>query len=191
MTEIFTPIVLATAPSDWGPLHIAAGQNGIVAAGMLASDATFRADLARRGFRTQVELADADDGAAAAHARRARDAATAFLDGAEVDLTLLPLDVSDLSEWDRRVCDGVRTIAWGSTASYGDVARRIGAPRAARAVGGAVGRCPVGLLVPCHRVIAGDGTLGGYGAASWGGVEAALDLKRALLRLEGVEVARR
>jgi O6-methylguanine-DNA--protein-cysteine methyltransferase len=46
----------------------------------------------------------------------------------------------------------------------------------------------VGLLVPCHRVIAGDGTLGGYGAAAWGGREAALDLKRALLALEGVEV---
>jgi methylated-DNA-[protein]-cysteine S-methyltransferase len=85
----------------------------------------------------------------------------------------------------------VRTISRGTTASYGDVARRIGRPGAARAVGGAVARNPVGLLVPCHRVIAGDGTLGGYGVAAWGGVEAALDLKQALLRLEGVGVQRR
>jgi methylated-DNA-[protein]-cysteine S-methyltransferase len=82
-------------------------------------------------------------------------------------------------------------IPRGTTASYGEVARRIGRPGAARAVGGAVGRNPVGLLVPCHRVIAGDGTLGGYGVAAWGGLEAALDLKQALLRLEGVEVPRR
>jgi O6-methylguanine-DNA--protein-cysteine methyltransferase len=49
----------------------------------------------------------------------------------------------------------------------------------------------VGLLIPCHRVIAGDGTLGGYGVAAWGGEEAALDLKRDLLALEGVLVPRR
>jgi methylated-DNA-[protein]-cysteine S-methyltransferase len=169
-------------------MHIAAGPNGIVAAGMLASSEAFRADLARRGFGSQVELVASDDGTAAHHARRAREAAAAFLDGADLDLTRLPIDLSDLSAWDRRVYAGVRAIPRGSTASYGDVARRIGAPGAARAVGGAVGRCPVGLLVPCHRVISGDGTLGGYGAASWGGVESALELKRALLRLEGVEV---
>jgi O-6-methylguanine DNA methyltransferase len=75
-------------------------------------------------------------------------------------------------------------------ASYGEVARRIGRAGAARAVGGAVGRNPVGLLVPCHRVIAGDGRLGGYGVAAWGGLETALDLKQALLALEGVRVRR-
>ncbi len=53
-----------------------------------------------------------------------------------------------------------------------------------------MGRNPVGLLIPCHRVIAGDGTLGGYGAAAWGGIEAALDLKAALLALEGLTVRR-
>jgi O-6-methylguanine DNA methyltransferase len=82
----------------------------------------------------------------------------------------------------------VRAIPRGQTAGYGEVARRIGRPGAARAVGGAVGRNPVGLLVPCHRVIAADGTLGGYGAAAWGGREAALAVKRELLLLEGVRV---
>jgi methylated-DNA-[protein]-cysteine S-methyltransferase len=113
------------------------------------------------------------------------------LEGGDRDLAGIPLDIDDRSAWDRLVLDAVRTIPRGTTASYGEVARRIGRPGAARAVGGAVGRNPAGLLVPCHRVIAGDGTLGGYGAAAWGGVEAALDVKQALLRLEGVEVPRR
>jgi O-6-methylguanine DNA methyltransferase len=88
------------------------------------------------------------------------------------------------------VLEAVRAIPRGQVASYGEVARRIGQPGAARAVGGAVGRNPVGLLVPCHRVIAGNGSLGGYGVAAWGGVEAALDLKRGLLALEGVRIPR-
>ena len=85
--------------------------------------------------------------------------------------------------------EAVRAIPRGSTAGYGEVARRVGRPGAARAVGGAVGRNPVGLLVPCHRVIAGDGTLGGYGVAAWGGREGALELKRHLLEFEGVRVS--
>ncbi len=130
----------------------------------------------------------ATDGPAREIAVAARDALASALDGESVDLGAVPIDIADRSDWDRLVLDGVRTIARGETASYGEVARRIGRPRAARAVGGAVSRNPVGLLVPCHRVIAGDGSIGGYGAAAWGGVEAALELKRALLRLEGVEI---
>ena len=81
----------------------------------------------------------------------------------------------------------MRTIPRGATASYGEIARRIGRPGAARAVGGAVGRNPIGLLIPCHRVIAGDGTLGGYGGSWFGSHEELLGLKERLLELEGVE----
>jgi methylated-DNA-[protein]-cysteine S-methyltransferase len=98
----------------------------------------------------------------------------------------LPVVLEGVSAWDRRVLQGVRTIPRGETASYGEVARRIGAPGAARAVGGAVGRNPVGLLIPCHRVIAGDGTLGGYGGSWSGSREELLELKERLLALEGV-----
>ncbi|HEX5826932.1 MAG TPA: MGMT family protein [Candidatus Limnocylindrales bacterium] len=121
----------------------------------------------------------------------ARDALAAFLAGEDVDLAVIPVDLRDRPAWDRLVLDAVRAIPRGATAGYGEIARRIGRPGAARAVGGAVGRNPVGLLVPCHRVIAGDGSLGGYGAAAWGGIEAALDLKEALLALEGIRVRRR
>ena len=80
-------------------------------------------------------------------------------------------------------------IPWGTTASYGEIARRVGAPRAARAVGGAVGRNPVSLLIPCHRVIASDGTIGGYGGDGWGSRDERLAMKRDLLRREWVTVA--
>jgi methylated-DNA-[protein]-cysteine S-methyltransferase len=191
VARIFTPIVLAVADTDWGPMHIAAGPAGVVGAGMLGTGAQFRAGLERRGYVELVPLEAAAQGPARRLAQRARDATVDLLDGGDPDLASIPLDIADRSRWDRLVLDGVRTISRGTTASYGDVARRIGRPGAARAVGGAVARNPVGLLVPCHRVIAGDGTLGGYGVAAWGGVEAALALKQALLRLEGVGVQRR
>jgi methylated-DNA-[protein]-cysteine S-methyltransferase len=95
----------------------------------------------------------------------------------------LPLDWRGISAWDRRVLEGARTLRRGEVTSYGRLARRIGAPGAARAVGAALGRNPYWLLIPCHRVVAGDGSIGGYG----GGPDA-LDVKRDLLALEGVAV---
>ena len=89
----------------------------------------------------------------------------------------------DLDSWDRRVLEGARTLRRGEVTSYGRLARRVGAPGAARAVGAALGRNPYWLLIPCHRVVAGDGSIGGYG----GGPDA-LDVKRDLLALEGVSV---
>ena len=100
-----------------------------------------------------------------------------------------PYDLSDRPLWDRDVLAAVAAVPWGTTVSYGEIARRVGAPRAARAVGGAVGRNPIGLLIPCHRVIAADGTIGGYGGDAWGGREEQLALKRELLLREGVTVA--
>jgi methylated-DNA-[protein]-cysteine S-methyltransferase len=90
----------------------------------------------------------------------------------------LPVDLTPVSEFDRRVLSVVRDIPSGGVLTYADVARQIGSPTAARAVGNAVGRNPVPIVVPCHRVIRSDGTLGGY---SGGGVA----FKRRLLALEG------
>jgi methylated-DNA-[protein]-cysteine S-methyltransferase len=113
----------------------------------------------------------------------------AFLDGDLEGLEALPVDLDDRPAWDQLVLGAVRGIRPGSTASYGEVARMIGKPGAARAVGGAVGRNPIGLVIPCHRVIAGDGSIGGYGGGWWGGRQAGLELKQALLAREGVNVA--
>ena len=77
-------------------------------------------------------------------------------------------------------------LGWGEVTSYGRLARSIGRRGAARAVGGSVGRNPIGLAIPCHRVIAGDGTIGGYGGDWFGSREALLSIKRELLAREGV-----
>ncbi len=98
------------------------------------------------------------------------------------------LDLRVASAWDRRILEVVQTIGFGQTLSYGGVAIRAGAPGAARAVGGAVGRNPIGLLIPCHRVIAGDGSIGGYGGSWFGDREELLALKRSLLVREGVAI---
>ncbi len=181
-------IVLTTADTPWGPARIAVGDRGAVALSLLTPSEAFEAALARRGFGTLVPLERAS-GRAADLAIEVRGRAAAYLLGEPVVFEDLPVDLTDRSAWDRLVLDGVRAIPRGETVGYGGLARRIGRTGAARAVGGAVGRNPIGLLIPCHRVIAGDGSLGGYGVAAWGGREAALDLKRQLLALEGVHIA--
>jgi methylated-DNA-[protein]-cysteine S-methyltransferase len=183
-------IVTAVADSPFGPARIAAGPRGVVAVGLLAEAAAFDAALTRRGLGASVPVEDAPPGPARDLAVRARDLVAAMLAGEAAPVEAVPVDIADRSAWDRLVLEAVRAIPRGQVASYGEVARRIGRAGAARAVGGAVGRNPVGLLIPCHRVIAGDGTLGGYGVAAWGGEEAALALKHDLLALEGVLVAR-
>jgi methylated-DNA-[protein]-cysteine S-methyltransferase len=177
----------AEVPSRWGPVRLAATARGVAAVELLAAAEGFAAGLARRGL--VVDPAEAGDGARIL-AQAAAVAVGRLLAGEDVDVGALPVDIEDRPAWDRLVLGVVRAIPRGRTLSYGEVAQRAGRAGAARAVGGAVGRNPVGLLVPCHRVIAADGALGGYGAAAWGGVEAALDLKRDLLALEGVRIDR-
>jgi O-6-methylguanine DNA methyltransferase len=80
----------------------------------------------------------------------------------------------------RKVWRALVEIPRGATVTYGELARRVRQPKAARAVGGAVGANPVAVLVPCHRVLAAGGKIGGY---AWG-----TEKKRALLKAEGVGV---
>ena len=183
------PIVTTSLAADWGPIRLAANRRGLVAVEQMTSAEEFDARLARRFGATPVAQDDPTaDGTAAEHLRKAQAAFERFLDGDLAALDDLPIDLADRTGWDRDVLAAVRTIRPGSTASYGDVARMVGKPGAARAVGGAVGRNPLGLVVPCHRVIAGDGTIGGYGGGWWGGLQAGLELKRELLAREGVQL---
>ncbi len=183
-------LAIGSAAAPWGPVRVAASDRGIVAMENLVSEEDFLARLASRFGTVALAAPVAAGSGAAAHLRRAISALTAFADGELRALDELPLDLTDRSPFDRAVFDAVRALPPGSTASYGDVARMIGKPGAARAVGGAVGRCPIGLAIPCHRVIAGDGSLGGYGGGWWGGRQAGLDLKRELLAREGVSIDR-
>ena len=93
------------------------------------------------------------------------------------DLTAFSLDLHlGGTPFQLKVWEALREIPYGRTASYGEIARRIGNPRAARAVGGANHRNPLPIVIPCHRVIGADGRLAGFG----GGVH----IKAALLALE-------
>ena len=89
------------------------------------------------------------------------------------------IDWRGMSPFQCRVLRAALRIPYGRTSTYGKIARAIGNPRAARAVGRALGANPIPIVIPCHRVVASDGGLGGYSAA--GGVS----VKRKLLRMEG------
>ena len=89
----------------------------------------------------------------------------------------VPLDLSSGTEFQQAVWKVLLAIPQGDTTSYGDVSQRIGNPAAVRAVGAAVGRNPVSIIVPCHRVVGANGSLTGYAGG--------LDRKTALLKLEG------
>jgi O-6-methylguanine DNA methyltransferase len=92
----------------------------------------------------------------------------------------LPMDLRHVTPFQRRVLAVTSRIPFGCCASYSDIARRIGQPEARRAVGGALNKNPVAIVVPCHRVIAADGSIGGYGGG--------LTVKRALFQIEGIEI---
>lgn len=127
----------------------------------------------RRRFPTAAETSPPPD------VRRAIDAVRALLRGEPTDLSAIVLDMADVPAFNRRIYDVARTILPGETRTYGALATAIGAPGEARAVGEAMGRNPFPLVVPCHRVLAAGGRLGGFSAR--GGAVT----KRRLLVIEG------
>jgi methylated-DNA-[protein]-cysteine S-methyltransferase len=107
------------------------------------------------------------------------DRIEAFLGGADVRF---PLDIARLdlcAPFQRRVLVAEHAIPRGRVSSYGLIARRIGCPKGARAVGRALATNPLPVIVPCHRAVRSDGALGGF--------QGGLDMKRALLEMEGIE----
>ena len=88
------------------------------------------------------------------------------------------LDLQHVTPFKRAVWEAVRTIPRGETRSYGWIAAQVGRPAGARAVGQAMASNPIAIMIPCHRVIAGDGGLGGYGVGH-------IDTKKRLLQAEG------
>jgi methylated-DNA-[protein]-cysteine S-methyltransferase len=122
------------------------------------------------------------EGAPPAPVQRAIDAIVALLGGAPVDLGDIELDETGVGPFQRRVYAAARRILPGSTLTYGEIAERIGDPGAARSVGQALGANPFAIIVPCHRVLAAGGRIGGFSA---GGGAAT---KRRILAIERARV---
>jgi methylated-DNA-[protein]-cysteine S-methyltransferase len=156
-----------------GPCAIAWGDAGIVGVNLPEGDeAATRARMRRR-------FAPAAESPPPPEVQAAIDSIVALLRGERVDLSGIRLDMRDVPAFQRRVYDIAREIPPGSTQSYGEIARRLGDPGAARSVGHALGRNPFTIVVPCHRVLAAGDKPGGFSAH--GGVTTKLQL----LAIEG------
>ncbi len=101
----------------------------------------------------------------------------AFFRGERKDLRGIPVDLDWATAFERDVYAATQCIPFGKVATYGQIARAIGHPRSQRAVGNALGKCPIDIVIPCHRVIAADGLGGHTDLIEW---------KKKLLRFEGV-----
>ena len=103
-----------------------------------------------------------------------------YFSGERVDFAGVVLDLSDRAPFHRAAYAEARKLGWGETATYGDIARRLGEPGAARAVGRAMAENPIAIIIPCHRVLGAGTWIGGFSA--YGGIVT----KERLLALEGV-----
>lgn len=102
-----------------------------------------------------------------------------YFAGESVDFASVVVDLTDVTPFHRTVYEAARAVGWGKTVTYGELARRIGMPDSARAVGYALSRNPIPIIIPCHRILAAGGKIGGFSA--YGGIFA----KEHLLFLEG------
>jgi AraC family transcriptional regulator, regulatory protein of adaptative response / methylated-DNA-[protein]-cysteine methyltransferase len=155
-------IMYSIVDSPFGHILVAATARGVCWVGIHESGARLEAEL-RDDFHAAEVMRD--DDAIRGLARKIVD----YTNGESLDL---PLDIR-ATPFQRDVWRELCTIPWGTTRSYGEIARRIGRPDASRAVGHANGSNPVAIVIPCHRAIGADGTLTGY---RWG-----LECKRRLL----------
>jgi len=132
----------------------------------VASDAALDFDITATntgivGLRPGTGAIRADSARARSLAERAREELADYLSGARSYFSV-PVDLSTVAPFQREVLDAARSIPFGDVRSYRWIAETIGSPKAVRAVGTALGRNPVPVIVPCHRVLRSDGTLGGY-----------------------------
>lgn len=182
------PVITATYPSPLGPLVLAADEQGLAGAWFEGQTHFGEFGSTRRalGDTERTEAAPTTENGTADAARSALEAARAWLDAYFAGTSpeaLPPLPPLHLlgSPFQQRVWELLRAIPYGGTTTYGALAHeleeRFGTRTSARAVGGAVGRNPLSIIVPCHRVLGANGAVTGYAGG--------LERKRALLALEG------
>ncbi|WP_328945244.1 methylated-DNA--[protein]-cysteine S-methyltransferase [Streptomyces sp. NBC_00250] len=168
------PVEWTVVESGIGPLFLAATERGLVRV-------EFHADAARRARmldRLAAQLGAEPVERASGLLAGAIGRLDRYFAGEPGDVDL-PLDWSLTAGFNRQVLRELASgVPYGTTVGYGELARRVGQPGAAQAVGAAMGSNPLPVVVPCHRVVESDGGLGGFGGG--------LETKRQLLALEGV-----
>ncbi len=166
-------VLWAVLPTTLGPMLLAATDKGVCCLAFGTEETEGEAELRARFPRAQIVPAGEEFRDLFARVAAAVEQPGGHASGSAA----IPLDVKGTA-FQQRVWQELRRIPPGETRSYGELAALLGNPKASRAVGGANGANHVAVLIPCHRVIASDGTLGGY---AWG-----LAIKAELLRREGV-----
>jgi methylated-DNA-[protein]-cysteine S-methyltransferase len=166
-------VAFAVFETAIGTCAVAWTERGVASVQLPERDADATRARMRRRFPGALESDPPDD------ISDAIDRIVALLRGERIDLGAVPLDMDGLPELERDVYVAARAIPPGSTATYGEIAKRIGRPQAARDVGVALARNPFAIVVPCHRVVAANGKTGGFSAN--GGVMTKLKL----LAIEG------
>lgn len=162
-----------------GTASIAWSERGVVGVQLPDPDTTATAVRAR----LRRQFPGASEASPSPQLRQAIDAMTALLDGEPRDLTDVCLDMTNVPPFDRQVYEVARGIPPGKTLTYGQIASALGDVHLARDVGQALAHNPFPLVVPCHRVLAAGGRLGGFSAR--GGVTT----KQRLLSIEQANVS--
>jgi len=165
-------IRFTTGPSALGSVLVAATDKGVCAVSLRESDAGTEEQLRTRFPRAEITRDDVG-------LRPALDTVQERIGGRGLDKAL-PLDLQG-TDFQREVWDQLLAIPAGSTRTYLDVAQAINRPKATRAVAQACGANPVAIVVPCHRVVMSDGSIGGYSGLP--------GVKKALLAAEGAPLA--
>jgi len=155
-----------------GSCAVAWSERGICAAQLPGSSA----DATRRHMRQRFP--DTLETLPPPTVQDAIERIVALMDGKPSDLSPIALDLEDVPEFNRRVYDVTRAIPPGRTLTYGEIAERVGEPGTAQAVGQAEGANPIPIIVPCHRVLAAGGKIGGFSAPG------SIATKRKMLAIE-------
>ncbi|MDD5326577.1 MAG: methylated-DNA--[protein]-cysteine S-methyltransferase [Phycisphaerae bacterium] len=143
--------------TKWGYFGLAGTDNGLLR--------TFLPTASREKVKSQLlryfPSAQYDSGLFESAQRQI----AAYFEGARVNFSDIPVELNGMSTFTKRVLDACMGIEFGQTVSYGRLAELVGSPAAARAVGGALSKNPLPLIIPCHRVICSNGKVGGFSAA--------------------------
>ncbi len=147
------PIAIGSVNTAWGPMQLATTPRGILLIERGDDPAPLLAEVRRRLPRSDLDGTEPDH----------LEWLAGWIAGERRDLA--PVDLRGLSDFDAAVYGAVREIGWGDRATYGDIAMAVGRPGGARAVGGAMARCPIFPAVPCHRVVRAVDGWSGWGTS--------------------------